>query len=143
KPNDKHLVIIDYLQLIQTVGRYERRDLEVGAITRDLKLLAKELEIPIILLSQLSRGVEQRQDKRPMMSDLRESGNIEQDADVIGFLYRDDYYDTESEKQNIIEIILSKQRNGPTGTVELAFMKEYGRFLTLDHRHSEGELMHA
>lgn len=137
-PNEKHLVVIDYLQLIVSTGRYERRDLEVGAITRELKLLAKELDIPIVLLSQLSRGVEQRQDKRPMMSDLRESGNIEQDADVIGFLYRDDYYDSESEKQNIIEIILSKQRNGPTGTVELAFLKEYGKFLSLETRY-EGE----
>lgn len=145
QPDGKHLVVIDYLQLIRTTGRYERRDLEVGAITRDLKLLAKELEIPIILLSQLSRGVEHRQDKRPIMSDLRESGNIEQDADVIGFLYRDDYYDKESEKQNIIEIILSKQRNGPTGTIELAFLKEYGKFLTLERRYSEqeGELLRA
>lgn len=131
QPEEKHLVIIDYLQLIRTTGRYERRDLEVGAMTRELKLLAKELEIPIILLSQLSRNVEQRQDKRPMLSDLRESGNIEQDADVVGFLYRDDYYDKESEKQNVIEIILAKQRNGPTGTVELAFLKEYGKFVNL------------
>lgn len=136
-PNEKHLVIIDYLQLITTSGRYERRDLEVGAITRDLKLLAQELNIPIILLSQLSRGVESRQDKRPMMSDLRESGNIEQDADLIGFLYRDDYYDKESEKQNIIEIIISKQRNGAVGTVELFFDKEHGKFLNLDHRYQE------
>lgn len=145
QPDEKHLVIIDYLQLIRTTGKYETRNLEVGAITRDLKLLAKELEIPIILLSQLSRSVEQRQDKRPMMSDLRESGNIEQDADVVGFLYRDDYYDKESEKQNIIEIILSKQRNGPTGTIELAFLKEYGKFLTLERRYSEreGELLRA
>lgn len=139
-PEERHLVIIDYLQLISSSGRYERRDLEVGAMTRDLKLLAKELNIPIILLSQLSRGVEQRQDKRPMMSDLRESGNIEQDADVVGFLYRDDYYNKESEKQNIIEIILSKQRNGPTGTVELAFLKEYGKFVNLDYRYS-GEVV--
>lgn len=135
-PEGNHLVIIDYLQLIRTVGRYERRDLEVGAITRNLKLLAKELNIPIILLSQLSRAVEQRQDKRPMMSDLRESGNIEQDADVVGFLYRDDYYDASSDKQNIIEIIISKQRNGPVGTVELAFLKEYGKFVNLDYRYS-------
>lgn len=134
-PEGNHLVIIDYLQLIRTTGRFERRDLEVGAITRDLKLLAKELDIPIILLSQLSRAVEQRQDKRPMMSDLRESGNIEQDADVVGFLYRDDYYDAESEQQNIIEIILSKQRNGPVGTVELHFAKEYGKFLSLERRY--------
>lgn len=137
-PDEKHMVLIDYLQLIRTTGRYERRDLEVGAITRELKLLARELDIPIILLSQLSRAVEQRQDKRPMMSDLRESGNIEQDADVIGFLYRDDYYDAESEQQNIIEVILSKQRNGPVGTVELAFMKEYGKFVNLDYRYTGG-----
>lgn len=142
RPDEKHLVVIDYLQLITTVGRYERRDLEVGAITRDLKLMAKELDIPIILLSQLSRGVEQRQDKRPMMSDLRESGNIEQDADVIGFLYRDDYYDRESESQNVIEIILSKQRNGPTGTVELAFLKEHGKFVNLAHNY-EGVAAHG
>lgn len=96
-----------------------------------------ELDIPIVLLSQLSRGVEQRHDKRPMQSNLRDSGNIEQDAVVIGFLYSDDYYDKESEKQNIIEIILSKQRNGPTGTVELAFLKEYGRFVSLDYRYSQ------
>ncbi|MFD1066660.1 replicative DNA helicase [Oceanobacillus locisalsi] len=136
-PDEKHLVIIDYLQLIASSGRHERRDLEVGAMTRDLKLLAQELNIPIILLSQLSRGVEQRQDKRPMMSDLRESGNIEQDADLIGFLYRDDYYDRDSEKQNIIEIIISKQRQGPTGTVELAFLKEYGEFVSLARNYEE------
>ncbi len=135
-PDEKHLVIIDYLQLLAPAGRHERRDLEVGAMTRDLKLLATELKIPIVLLSQLSRGVEQRQDKRPLQSDLRDSGNIEQDADVIGFLYRDDYYDKESQSQNIIEIILSKQRNGPTGTVELAFLKEYGKFVSLDYRYS-------
>jgi len=130
-PKGNHLAIIDYLQLITPTGKHDRRDLEVGAMTRELKLLAIELDMPIILLSQLSRGVEQRQDKRPMMSDLRESGNIEQDADVIAFLYRDDYYDKQAEKQNIIEIILSKQRNGPTGTVELAFLKEYGKFANL------------
>lgn len=136
QPDKDHLVLIDYLQLLTPTGKHDRRDLEVGAMTRDFKLLAKELKIPIILLSQLSRGVEQRQDKRPMMSDLRESGNIEQDADVIAFLYRDDYYNKESEKQNIIEIIISKQRNGPTGTVELAFIKEYGKFVDLDYRYS-------
>ncbi|MCA1021816.1 replicative DNA helicase [Halobacillus litoralis] len=140
KNRDKHMVVIDYLQLMSSVGRYERRDLEVGAMTRELKLLARELDIPIILLSQLSRGVESRQDKRPMMSDLRESGNIEQDADVIGFLYRDDYYDAESEDQNIVEIILSKQRNGPVGNVELAFLKEYGKFVNLDYRYSNMEV---
>lgn len=99
-----------------------------------LKHMARELDICVIALSQLSRGVEQRQDKRPMMSDIRESGQIEQDADVIGFLYRDDYYDKESESKNIIEIIIAKQRNGPVGTVSLAFIKEYGLFLNLERR---------
>ncbi|MBX0358370.1 replicative DNA helicase [Halobacillus sp. Nhm2S1] len=125
-PDHDHLIIIDYLQLINVKGRYERRDLEVGAITRELKLLARELNIPIILLSQLSRSVEQRQDKRPMMSDLRESGNIEQDADVISFLYRDDYYSQEG--SDVVEVILRKQRNGPVGTVMLGFEKQFGRF---------------
>jgi len=138
-PDGNHLIIIDYLQLLQTSGRYENRNLEVGAMTRELKLLTMELDVPIVLLSQLSRAVEQRQDKRPMLSDLRDSGNIEQDADVVGFLYRDDYYNTESEQQNIIEIILSKQRNGPTGTVELMFKKEFGRFANLDYRYSRSE----
>ncbi|SFJ31754.1 replicative DNA helicase [Halobacillus dabanensis] len=128
-PNHEHLIIIDYLQLMSVKGRYERRDLEVGAITRELKLLARELNIPIILLSQLSRSVEQRQDKRPMMSDLRESGNIEQDADVISFLYRDDYYSQEG--SDGVEVILRKQRNGPVGTVMLGFEKEFGRFVDL------------
>ncbi|WP_173915216.1 replicative DNA helicase [Halobacillus sp. Marseille-Q1614] len=129
KHSDKPLIIIDYLQLLAANGRFERRDLEVGAITRELKLLALELDIPIVLLSQLSRGVEQRKDKRPMMSDLRESGNIEQDADVIGFLYREDYYKRDGGENNEIELIISKQRNGPVGTVKLEFEKEYGRFV--------------
>ena len=134
QPDQKHLVIIDYLQLIQSSDRYERRDLEVGALTRELKLLALELNIPIILLSQLSRGVEQRQNKRPILSDLRESGNIEQDADVVGFLYREDYYDHHTDQQNITELILSKHRNGPTGSIQLLFAKEYGKFLNLSHK---------
>jgi len=142
-PEGKHLVVIDYLQLLQTSGRYETRNLEVGAITRELKLLAMELNIPIVLLSQLSRAVEQRQEKRPMLSDLRDSGNIEQDADIVGFLYRDDYYNKESDKQNIIEIIIAKQRNGPTGTVELAFFKEHGRFENLDYRYSGGNYVES
>jgi len=142
-PEEKHMVVIDYLQLLQTSGRYETRNLEVGAITRELKLLAMELNIPIVLLSQLSRAVEQRQEKRPMLSDLRDSGNIEQDADIVGFLYRDDYYNKESDKQNIIEIIIAKQRNGPTGTVELAFFKEHGRFENLDYRYSGGDYVES
>jgi replicative DNA helicase len=127
--NKKHMVVIDYLQLISPVVRRERRDLEVGEITRELKLLAVDLDIPIVLLSQLSRGVESRQDKRPMMSDLRESGNIEQDADLITFLYRDNYYNRKSEEGDKLEVIIGKQRNGPTGTVEMLFQKEYGRFV--------------
>src|SRR5690625_2754491 len=138
-PDGNHVIIIDYLKVLQKSVRYENSNLEVGTMTRELKLLAMELDVPIVLLSQLSRAVEQRQDKRPMLSDLRDSGNIEQDADVVGFLYRDDYYNKESDAQNIIEIIISKQRNGPTGTVELAFLKEFGRFASLDYRYSGGE----
>ena len=127
------MILIDYLQLIVGSGNgKENRQQEVSEISRSLKALARELQVPVIALSQLSRGVEQRQDKRPMMSDLRESGSIEQDADIVSFLYREDYYDKETENQNMIEIIIAKQRNGPTGTVTLAFVKEFNKFVNID-----------
>ncbi len=132
------MILIDYLQLIQGSGNSrENRQQEVSEISRSLKGIARELQVPVIALSQLSRGVEQRQDKRPMMSDIRESGSIEQDADIVAFLYRDDYYDKESENKNIIEIIIAKQRNGPVGTVQLAFVKEYNKFVNLERRYDD------
>jgi replicative DNA helicase len=126
------LILIDYLQLIQGRGKGDNRQQEVSEISRTLKLIARELHVPVIALSQLSRSVEQRQDKRPMMSDLRESGSIEQDADIVSFLYRDDYYNPESERKNIIEVIIAKQRSGPTGTVELVFLKNFNKFVSLE-----------
>jgi len=134
-PDREIICFIDYLQLIKGDPIHKgNRTQELSDITRTLKLLTKDLNICIVALSQLSRGVEQRQDKRPMMSDIRESGSIEQDADVIMFLYRDDYYDSESENKNIIECIIAKQRDGSVGTVSLAFVKEYGKFLNLERR---------
>jgi replicative DNA helicase len=132
------MILIDYLQLISGKGKAgENRQQEVSEISRTLKQIARELDVPVIALSQLSRGVEQRQDKRPMMSDLRESGSIEQDADIVAFLYRDDYYDKETEKKNIIEIIIAKQRNGPVGTVELVFLKNFNKFVSVDRAHQQ------
>lgn len=127
------LIIIDYLQLIQGTGKKSNnREQEISEISRLLKILAKELDIPVIALSQLSRAAEQRTDHRPMLSDLRESGAIEQDADIVMFLYRDDYYNPETEKKNIAEVIISKHRNGATGTVELLWLGDYTKFANLE-----------
>ena len=127
------LIIIDYLQLIQgSAKNANNRVQEIAEISRSLKILAKELDVPVIALSQLSRAVESRDDHRPMLSDLRESGSIEQDADIVMFLYRDDYYNEESKKKNIAEVIIAKQRAGSTGTVELAWVGQYTKFGDLD-----------
>jgi replicative DNA helicase len=125
------LVIIDYLQLMQGRGKTENRQQEVSEISRSLKILAKELNVPVVTMSQLSRGPESRTDHRPMLSDLRESGAIEQDADIVMFLYRDDYYNAETEKKNIAEVIIAKHRNGSTGTIELRWFGEYTKFANL------------
>jgi len=125
------MIIIDYLQLMSGSGRSESRQQEISDISRSLKGIARELSVPVLALSQLSRAVEQRPDHRPMMSDLRESGAIEQDADVVMFIYRDDYYNHETEKKDIAEIIIAKQRNGPIGTVELAWLPKYTKFANL------------
>lgn len=127
------LVIIDYLQLMSGGKRAESRQQEISEISRSLKSLAREINVPVIALSQLSRAVEQRPDKRPMLSDLRESGAIEQDADVVMFLYRDDYYNRDTEEPGVSEIIIGKQRNGPTGTVKLAWLAQYTKFANLEH----------
>ena len=128
---DIQLIVVDYIQLMSSGGRSDSRQQEVSDISRSLKGIARELNVPIIVLSQLNRAVEGRADHRPMLSDIRESGAIEQDADVIMFLYRDDYYNTETEEKNIAEVIIAKQRNGPTGTVKLAWQPQYTRFVNL------------
>lgn len=131
--HDLKLIIIDYLQLMSGSGgkSSESRQQEISEISRSLKALARELSVPVIALSQLSRAVEQRPDHRPMLSDLRESGAIEQDADVVMFIYRDDYYNKDTEKKGIAEIIIAKQRNGPIGTVELLWLPDYTKFANL------------
>src|SRR6185369_654843 len=128
-----HMVIIDYVQLMSGRGRFENRTLELGSISRSLKGLAKELSVPIIVLSQLSRGPESRSDHRPQLSDLRESGALEQDADLVGLIYRDDVYnkDPNNPDAGTAELIIAKQRNGPTGVVKVAFLREQTRFANL------------
>ena len=129
------LVVIDYLQLVQGSNkRNSSREQEISEISRSLKILAKELNVPVIALSQLSRAVEQRPDHRPMLSDLRESGAIEQDADIVMFLYRDDYYNEDSEKKNVAEVIIAKHRGGSTGTVDLGWLGSYTKFVNLERR---------
>ena len=124
------IIIIDYLQLMSGSGRSgDSRQQEISDISRALKGVARELNVPVVALSQLSRAVEKRDDKRPMLSDLRESGAIEQDADVVMFIYREDYYKKDTENKNMAEIIIAKQRNGPIGTVNLVWMPEYTRFV--------------
>jgi len=132
------LVIIDYMQLMQTGrSRVENRVQEVSEIARGLKTLARELDIPVIAISQLSRAIEQRSDRRPLLSDLRESGEIEQTADLVMFIHREDYYNPKSPKSNVAEIIIAKQRNGPVGTIELVFRKEIAKFSSKESRYEE------
>jgi replicative DNA helicase len=128
---DLGLIIVDYLQLMSSSTTAENRVQEVSQISRSLKVLARDLDVPILALSQLSRAVEQRTDKRPVLSDLRESGSLEQDADLVAFIYRDDYYNDESDQQGLAEVILSKHRNGPTDSVKLSFLKRYAKFADL------------
>ncbi len=130
--HDLKLIIIDYLQLMTGSGRTDSRQQEISDISRSLKGLARELNVPVIALSQLSRAVEQRPDHRPMLSDLRESGAIEQDADVVMFIYRDDYYNKDTDMKNIAEIIIAKQRNGPIGTVNLVWLPQYTKFANME-----------
>lgn len=129
-----HLLIVDYVQLMQGRGRFENRQQELASISRSLKGLAKELNVPIVALSQLSRAPDTRSDHRPQLSDLRESGALEQDADVVLFIYREEQYERNDQTEGIAEIIIGKQRNGPTGTVKLAFVKEHTRFENLEWR---------
>ena len=129
--HDLHLIVVDYLQLMQGRGRFDNRTQELASISRSLKALAKELEVPVVALSQLSRAPENRSDRRPQLSDLRESGALEQDADLVMFIYREEQYDPSPENENLAEIIIGKQRNGPTGVVKLAFLKQCTKFANL------------
>lgn len=131
------LVVIDYLQLMRGFGRAENRQQEISEISRSLKAMARELNVPVIAVSQLSRAVEQRSPKRPQLSDLRESGAIEQDADLVLLIYRDEYYNPNTSKKGVAEVIVAKQRNGPVGTIELVFQKDYARFENLSRRSPE------
>jgi replicative DNA helicase len=128
------LVVVDYLQLMSGAGRVENRQQEIASISRSMKGLAKELSVPVIALSQLSRAPEARTEKRPQLSDLRESGGLEQDADIVVFIFREEEYKATDENRGIAELIIGKQRNGPTGTVRLAFIKEFTRFENLEWR---------
>lgn len=125
------MILVDYLQLMSSDGRAENRQNEVSEISRDLKGIAKELNVPMVALAQLSRAGAQRSDKRPILSDLRDSGAIEQDADVIMFLHREEYYNSDTEDKNVAEVIVAKQRNGPLGTVKLAWLGQFTRFANL------------
>jgi replicative DNA helicase len=125
------LIVVDYLQLMTSGSNVESRVQEVSQISRNLKVLARDLDVPILAMSQLSRAVEQRHDKRPILSDLRESGSIEQDADLVAFIYRDEYYNEDSPDQGLAEVILAKHRNGPTGIEKLSFLKRYAKFADL------------
>jgi replicative DNA helicase len=127
------LIIVDYLQLLTPAQRRDSdgRVQEVSEMSRSLKILARDLDVPILALSQLSRAVEQRTDKRPILSDLRESGSIEQDADLVAFVYRDEYYNEDSDQQGLAEVILAKHRNGPTDSIKLSFLKRYAKFSDL------------
>ena len=138
REHDLGVIVIDYLQLMQVPGNKETRATEISEISRSLKALAKELDIPVIALSQLNRSLESRTDRRPVMADLRESGAIEQDADIILFIYRDEYYNKDSAEKGVAEVIIGKHRNGPTGSVKLAFMGQYTLFADLSRDEFSG-----
>ena len=131
--HDLKLVIVDYMQLMTSGKKVESRQLEVSEFSRQMKLLAKELEVPVVALSQLNRGPEQRTDKKPMLSDLRESGSLEQDADVVILLHREDAYNNQSERLGEADFIIAKHRNGPTKTLQTVFQGHYSRFVDMQH----------